>query len=136
MAIILAVEQWRPYLQHAEFFIKTDHRSLAFLDEQRLTTPWQHKALTKLLGLQYRIIYKKGSDNGAADALSRCPQHSSVTLSALSICVPAWIQEVVEGYQQDPDALSKVQTLCINNSTIPDFVLKNGVLYYKDRLWI
>ncbi len=57
LAIMLAVEHWHPYLQHAEFFIRTDHRSLSFLDDQRLTTPWQHKALTKLLGLHYKIIY-------------------------------------------------------------------------------
>lgn len=50
--------------------------------------------------------------------------------------MPEWIQEVVEGYQQDPDALSNVQTICINNSAIPDFALKNGVLYFKDKLWI
>lgn len=59
LAIILAIEHWSSYLQHAEFFIKTDHRSLSFLDDQRLTTPWQHKALTKLLGLRYKIIYRK-----------------------------------------------------------------------------
>jgi hypothetical protein len=136
LAIMLAVDHWRSYLQHAEFFIRTDHRSLSFFDEQRLTTPWQHKALTKLLGLQYRIIYKKGVDNNAADALSRCPIPESVALSALSVCVPEWTQEVIEGYHQDPDSASKVQTLCINNSAIPDFTIKNGLLYFKGRMWI
>jgi hypothetical protein len=41
-----------------EFTIRTDHRSLVHLDDQRLTTPWQQKAMTKLLGLQYKICYK------------------------------------------------------------------------------
>ncbi len=82
---MLAVDNWRPYLQHAEFSIRTDRHSLAFLDDQRLTTPWQHKALTKLLGFQYKIVYKKGIDNGAADALSRYPE--SEVLSTLSVCV-------------------------------------------------
>lgn len=58
-AIILAVEHWRTYLQHAEFTIYTDHKSLIHFEEQRLHTPWQKKAFTKLLGLQYRICYKK-----------------------------------------------------------------------------
>lgn len=40
LVIIIAVEQWRPYLMHAEFIIKTDQRSLVHLEE-RLTTPWQ-----------------------------------------------------------------------------------------------
>uniref|UniRef100_A0A453K9P6 Reverse transcriptase RNase H-like domain-containing protein n=1 Tax=Aegilops tauschii subsp. strangulata TaxID=200361 RepID=A0A453K9P6_AEGTS len=59
LAIIVAVDQWRPYLQHAEFVILTDQKSLVHLEEQRLTTPWQQKAFTKLLGLRYHIRYKK-----------------------------------------------------------------------------
>lgn len=36
MAILMALEQWRSYFQHAEFHIITDHRSLVQLTEQRL----------------------------------------------------------------------------------------------------
>jgi hypothetical protein len=36
MAILMALEQWRSYFQHAEFQIITDHRSLVQLTEQRL----------------------------------------------------------------------------------------------------
>jgi hypothetical protein len=43
-----------------EFIFWTDHKSLTNLNEQRLHTNWQHKALTKLMGLQYSIVYKKG----------------------------------------------------------------------------
>lgn len=136
LAIILAVEHWRPYLQHAEFFIRTDHRSLSFLDDQRLTTPWQHKALTKLLGLRYKIIYKKGVENGAADALSRFPSDSVLELSAVSSIVPDWIKEVIDGYATDLDACCKVRTLCISADAVPDFSLKDGVLYFKNRMWI
>jgi hypothetical protein len=71
LAIMIAVDHWRPYLQHSEFILKTDHKSLLHLDDQRLTTPWQHKALNKLMGLNFKILYKKGSENSVADALSR-----------------------------------------------------------------
>lgn len=73
MAILLALEQWCSYLQHAEFQIITDHRSLVLLTEQRLHTPWQQKVFTKLIGLQYKIVYRKGSENGVIDALSCYP---------------------------------------------------------------
>lgn len=33
IAILMAVEQWRPYLQHGEFFIHTDQKSLIHLEE-------------------------------------------------------------------------------------------------------
>lgn len=51
LAILLAIDRWRPYLQTSEFVIRTDQRSLSHLDDQRLSTPWKQKALTKLLGL-------------------------------------------------------------------------------------
>lgn len=41
LAILIAIVQWRPYLQHAQFIIKTDQQSLTHLDDQRVTTPWQ-----------------------------------------------------------------------------------------------
>lgn len=51
LAILLVVDKWRQYLQHAEFTIYSDHRSLSHLSEQRLTTPWQQRVFSKLLGL-------------------------------------------------------------------------------------
>jgi hypothetical protein len=40
MAILLAVQQWRSYLQQEEFLIYTGHKSLSQLNEQRLHTVW------------------------------------------------------------------------------------------------
>jgi len=51
LAIIMAVDRWCHYLQTSPFIILTDQKSLAHLDDQRLSTPWQHKALTKLIDL-------------------------------------------------------------------------------------
>jgi hypothetical protein len=59
VAILLAVEHWRSYLQLVEFSIVTDQKSLSYLNEQRLHTSWQQKVFTKLLGLNYRIVYKR-----------------------------------------------------------------------------
>jgi hypothetical protein len=41
MAIIMAVEKWRCYLQHQAFVIKIDHRSLLYLTDQRAHTKLQ-----------------------------------------------------------------------------------------------
>lgn len=135
LAILLVVQQWRPYLQHSEFIIYTDQKSLAQLTEQRLHTHWQQKVFTKLLGLQYRVIYKKGADTGAADALSRKPSHE-LQCAALSTCSPAWLSEIIAGYQSDADALSLIAKLAIDPKVVPHFSLSNGLLYYKGRLWI
>lgn len=73
LAIVLALQKWRPYLLGRHFKIKTNHQSLKFLIQQRTSTPMQQKWLIKLMGYDFEIIYKKGKENVAADALSRRP---------------------------------------------------------------
>jgi len=55
LALILAVTKWKSYLQHKEFVILTNHRSLIHLGDQKLMEGMQQKAFVKLLGLQYKI---------------------------------------------------------------------------------
>jgi hypothetical protein len=70
MAILLAVDKWRHYLQFYPFVIKTDHESLYYLLNQKNISGFQQKGINKLLGLDYTIQYRKGKENVAVDALS------------------------------------------------------------------
>lgn len=97
----MAIDQWRSYLQPAEFIIKMDQKFLIHLDDQRVMRPWQQKALTKLLGLNYKILYKKGTENRVADALSRIQHNPPVQVSALSLAQPTWLTEIQSTYLQD-----------------------------------
>ena len=36
LALLMAVQKWRQYLQTQEFIIRTDHKSLAYLNDQNL----------------------------------------------------------------------------------------------------
>jgi hypothetical protein len=89
LAILLAVDKWRSYLEHAPFTIITDHHSLIHLSDQKLTSEMQQKAFVKLMGLQYKLVYRKGKDNSAADALSRLPSENE--LYNISLCRPRWL---------------------------------------------
>lgn len=71
ISLIVAVTKWRRYLLGAHFIIKTDHESLKYLLEQKILTPLQQKWLTKLMGLDYGIQYRRGKENVVAGALSR-----------------------------------------------------------------
>lgn len=135
LAILVAVEQWRSYLQLGEFHIYTDHRSLSQLTEQRLHTSWQQKVFTKLLGLDYKVIYKKGVDNRVADALSR-KVDVEAQCSAISVCTPKWLEEVVSSYHSNERAQAMLQKLSIDSSALPGFLLHNGLLRYKRRIWV
>jgi hypothetical protein len=88
LAILVAVDQWRSYLQHGEFVIFSDHRTLMHLNDQWLHTPWQLKMYTKLASLQYKVVYKVGATNQAADALPRHPS-PPVQIQAISYTSPA-----------------------------------------------
>jgi hypothetical protein len=89
LAMIMAVEKWRPHLQRQEYFIRTDHKSLSYLCEQNLQSDMQRKAMTRLMGLQFKVVYRKGKENCAADALSRMVHLHA--LQAVSEVKPVWI---------------------------------------------
>lgn len=131
----MAVDHWRQYLSHAEFIILTDQKSLIHLDDLRLTTPWQHKALTKLLGLQYKICYRKGFDNKVADALSRVQSVDGQELLAISHLQPIWLQQVADGYLNHPETKKLLSALSVN-SPIGQFSLKDGLIRYKNKIWV
>lgn len=135
LTILVAVEQWRPYLQHGEFTIFSDHRSLMHLTEQRLHTPWQLKMYSKLAGLQYRIIYKLGVSNQAADALSRHP-FPPLQLNAISYSTPNWLEAVAAGYPDDAASVKLLQELAVDLEGHPPYSLQNGVIRFHNRVWI
>jgi hypothetical protein len=51
LTILIAIDQWRHYLQLAKFIILTDQKSLTRLADQTLHTFWQQKVFIKLLDL-------------------------------------------------------------------------------------
>jgi len=95
----MEIEKWRPYLQHQEFIICTNHKSLSFLTEQNLHSDLQRKAMTRLMGLQFKVVYCKGKENVAADALSRVGH--LMAIQSVSVVTPKWIQEVLNSYHSD-----------------------------------
>ena len=137
LAIIMADYHWRAYLQQAEFVIHTDQRSLIHLEEQRISTPWQQKVMMKLLGLRYRIIYKRGEDNSAADALSRCPLPAQGELAAMSVSLPLWLEEVQHGYETDTMAKKLLSQLSAEPLTkVGDYTLEDGIIKLQGRIWV
>lgn len=87
-----------------------------------------------MLGLQYKIVYKQGADNGVADALSR---RSSVDqILAMSSSTPLWLAAVVTSYASDPQATELITKLSLKPDSVPNYTLSGGVLRFKNRIWI
>lgn len=55
LAVVFAVQKWEQYLVHQPFVIKTDQKSLKWLLENKISTPFQQFWLSKLMGYSYEI---------------------------------------------------------------------------------
>ena len=88
------------------------------------------------MDLSYTIAYKKGINNAAADALSRCPAPLSYDVYAISESVPTWLERLAAGYPDDATTSQLLQELILSNGSVRDFSLHNGIIKYKDRIWV
>jgi len=71
LPLVMAVRKLRHYLLGYSFKVRTDQQALKYLLEQRVGTPAQQKWVSKLLGFDFIVEYKKERENKAANALSR-----------------------------------------------------------------
>ncbi|WVZ62139.1 hypothetical protein U9M48_011919 [Paspalum notatum var. saurae] len=134
LALIMAVDKWKQYLHFQEFVIRTDHKSLAYLSEQNLHSPLQRKAMARLMGLNFKIVYKQGKDNVAADALSRVAH--LMHLQAVSATQPVWLQEVLNSYTTDPQAQQLLAQLAVSSPNAEGFSLEQGLIKHNNLIWI
>jgi hypothetical protein len=134
LALIMAIEKWRHYLQRQQFIILTDHRSLAYLSEQHLHSEMQKKAMARLMGLQFKIQYRQGKENMAADALSRVA--TMLALHTISVVKPEWMQEVLNSYTTDPHAQHLITQLSVKSPDANGYSLQQGLIKLHDLLWI
>ena len=78
------MEHFKEYLAYAPFVVWTNNNPLTYV----LTTPnldaTGHRWVGMLASFQFELVYQKGANDGAADALSRVPiTHSQQTIQSL-----------------------------------------------------
>jgi hypothetical protein len=71
IGLVQVVRHWRPYLWGRQFLVRTDHFSLKYLLDQRLSTVPQHQWISKLFGFDFTVEYRPGRLKTVANALSR-----------------------------------------------------------------
>jgi len=92
-----------------QFQINTDHNSLKYFLEKRVSSEEQQKWVTKMQGYDFKIVYKKGKENIVADALSK--KEEEFTLCSMSLVVPSWLEEARKEWKEDPSLRKKIQDL-------------------------
>ena len=118
------------------FKVKTDHDSLKYFLEQILSSEEQQKWVTKMLGYDFEIIYKKGKQNVVANALSRKDEDVEALLCTISIIQLDWINEAREEWKNEEEVRALIRNLQQDSSTSDTFSWQNDSLWYKDRLYL
>ncbi|XP_026398854.1 uncharacterized protein LOC113294691 [Papaver somniferum] len=132
LAIVMDVQKWKHYLCSQQFIIHTDHPSLKYLMDQKLSTVLQQKWLVTLMGFDYVIKYKKGLENQVVDALSRFPTASG---SSLTLSQPQWVQDIHSSYESDTTTQQLVTQLNVTPNK-GNYSYTHGILRFKGRLYI
>ena len=132
LAIVRAAMRWRPYLIGWRFQIKTDHKSLKYFLERKISSPKQQKRVTKLLGFDYEITYKKGKENVLADALSQLPEQ--VEVSTVSLPTSDFLEDIKMEWQEDSDTSKIIKKLEEAPSPMAHYNWDSKELHYKGRI--
>lgn len=148
MAVVFAVIKWRHYLLGNKVYIKTDHQSLRYLLDQRITTTNEQKWITRLMGLDYEISYKKGKENVAADGLSRQMAGNQIQCfgmgddeqsggskdKGVSSVLLSWVQEIALSWQADQGLVDTIIKLQVEPNSMAGYSFQNGRLEFQGKL--
>ncbi|GJS46567.1 retrotransposon gag domain, retroviral aspartyl protease [Tanacetum coccineum] len=132
MFMIVTLDGKKYKLQGRHFFIRTDHYTLKFLLEQRITTIEQQRLLHELMPYDFSIAHRAGKENKGADALSRRP-HSG-DLFTLSVYYFLKVANIKDGLQDDHYINNIINQLISDPTSIPGFSFARQLLFYKQRM--
>lgn len=98
------------------------------------STPFQQFWLAKLMGFDYEIVYKKGDENEAADALSRV-EGAEILLCAISLILSDLEDKLKRSYSMDLHLQDIIQKLS-NGEQVKHYTWKHGLLRRKYKLLV
>ena len=153
LTVILALEEWHQYLQGTmhPITIITDHKNLSYIKDPRKLSRRQARWSLFLQDFDIQWQVTPGTKMAPADALSRC-DHVDTTQDnqEMSICPEpiviqaldlALAQKIQSSTESDPLVLQALESLKVGSplfprSTMKDWHMTNGHLYFKGRMYI
>lgn len=155
LAVVFAVETFRPYLYGHPFSVVTDHCSLCNLINLKDPNGRLARWALRLQPYKFSIRYNSGKNHGHVDALSRSPvdpaPEKEITLDDCfvnsQVVQNSDFPNILSKQRSDPQFRSIIESLLeSNDQDLPkpkkyiDYELINGVLYKANlepdsRLW-
>ncbi|MGR0260177.1 Ty3/Gypsy family RNase HI domain-containing protein [Klebsiella pneumoniae] len=93
LAIVWAVEHFRPYVWGRHFAIKTDHMPLKWLAKLKETTAKITRWKARLAAYDFEVHHTKGKENIVADTLSRLVNNNELREQEVSEARDRWFDD-------------------------------------------
>lgn len=119
LAVLVAIEKFRLYIDGVRFTVITDHESLKWLMNLKDPTGRLGRWALKLQGFDYDIVHRKGKHNVVPDALSRAI--NCVLAVTVEDKHKVWYEELYKLVQEDP-------------TESRDYQIRDGKLYRYQKL--
>lgn len=148
LAIIYALETFRPYVYGTHREIWTDHAPLKYLDNLKSLSTKIQRLKSKIIDYDFTLIYRKGRLNEVCDAMSRSPVFEPPTLeqeiqknNELTIYTVKTISILLEQLRDDiyTNIIKAIQNPELSNNiwvrkSKNYFINENQILMYKHLL--
>ncbi|GJR81588.1 putative mitochondrial protein, partial [Tanacetum coccineum] len=132
MAIVMAVQKWRPYLLGRKFTVVTDQKSLKFLLDQRVIEGDHQRWISKLSGYDFEIVYRPGKENGFADALLR--RGEGVAFAQLTTSISSIHSGLEDELRQDSYLTNLRNRIEAKEDGLQGYSVVNGVVLFNHRV--
>lgn len=156
LAIVESLEHWRHLLKGTSipFTIFSDHRNLLYQKKPEKMSQRLVRWALFLSEFNFKIVYRAGSANGKADALSRRPDYATNDEELSSIDTPFSVlrpenfcavasivsslnEKIIKEYSKDKFYQETYNKLISNNSSGQnDFSLINNFLLFKGKIYV
>lgn len=117
LAVLMAIDKFRPYIEGVKFTVVTDHASLLWLQNLRDPAGRLGRWALRLQAYNFDLLHRKGSLMVVADALSRAIDSVDIKIKSKDVWYETLVKKVIE-----------------NPENYPQFRVENGILSkYCDR---
>lgn len=132
LAVVKAVQKFRPYVEGYEFDVITDHSSLKWLMNTKDLSGRLARWSLKLQPFSFNILHRKGNLNIVADSLSRNPGNEFLFLDAISAddIIPFSVDFQNESFRSE-EYLDLIAYIKENQEQLPDLVISDNLVYKR-----
>lgn len=116
LAVLLAIEKLRPYLEGVSFCVVTDHHSLVWLQNLKDPTGRLARWSLRLQQYDFKIVHRPGKHMVVPDTLSR----SVPVIEKILMAKDRWMERLIKNIENNPTKFSNFR---VSNGRVLKYVI-------------